>query len=214
MVFARGMARARASTGIRPLEGVRAEEADHLAQEVFLLCWAKLDEFDRDFSIDGKIRPIARGLIANEWHNGSRLSRLMSNLVTSFLLNTADLMEGEPDLGRDYEAELNALEECLSELPKVRRDILQQRYFEELRPGRSSLFLSYRGPMRKPRTTPWLATSARGGRCLAIGSLFLIMLDKAKTYPEDAHSHALFQNPTRLFRLGRYVHRAAGRSER
>ncbi len=115
--------------------GVRAEEVDDLAQEVFLLSWKKLDDFDRDGQFDGWVRQITRRLIANERRKEWRRSRLLSDHVTLLLLDADGPEKSQSPAGHDTEQELSALRECMSMLPKASRELLHRRYFEELSPG-------------------------------------------------------------------------------
>ena len=115
--------------------GVRAEEVDDLAQEAFVLSWKKLQDFDRSSHFESWVRQIARRLIANERRKESRRSRLLSDHITFLLLQGSDLEESESRVPLDTEEELNALRECMSKLPKASRELLHQRYFEELSAG-------------------------------------------------------------------------------
>jgi RNA polymerase sigma-70 factor, ECF subfamily len=115
--------------------GVRSEEVDDIAQEVFLLSFKKLDEFDRDGDFGAWVRQFARRIVAGERRKESRRNQLLSDHVTDILLEIDDsdlaCVWGEPN-DRD---ELVVLRSCLSKLPKPARDLLHQRYFEELSPG-------------------------------------------------------------------------------
>jgi RNA polymerase sigma-70 factor (ECF subfamily) len=115
--------------------GVRAEEVDDLAQEVFLLCWEKLDDFGGEGHLEGWVRQIARRLIANERRKELRRNRLLLDHVTHLLLDAGEREEGELFAGRDTEQELGALRKCPSAMPKASRELLHRRYFEEQSPG-------------------------------------------------------------------------------
>jgi RNA polymerase sigma-70 factor, ECF subfamily len=116
-------------------QGVRSEAVDDLAQEAFLVSFRKLDEFDRDGDFGAWVRQIARRLIANERRKESRRSQLLSDHATDLLL-AIDEAESACQLGRlEHEEDLSALRKCLSKMPKAARDLLRQRYFEDLSPG-------------------------------------------------------------------------------
>jgi RNA polymerase sigma-70 factor len=128
----------REHTGLRAFirsRGVRSEGVDDLAQEVFLISLKKLDEFDRAGDFGAWVRQIARRLIANERRKDSRRIRLLSDHVTDFLLEMEEADESSSCIGLSREEELTALRQCLSKMPKEGRDLLHQRYFEELSPG-------------------------------------------------------------------------------
>jgi RNA polymerase sigma-70 factor (ECF subfamily) len=115
--------------------GVRADEVDDLAQEVFLLSYKKLDEFDRDGNFGAWVRQIARRMIAAERRKESRRTRLLSDHVTDVLLEIEDGRWFYASAAESDEDELVVLRKCLSQMPKHGRELLQQRYFEELSPG-------------------------------------------------------------------------------
>jgi len=115
--------------------GVRADEVDDFAQEVFLLSYKKLDEFDRDGNFGAWVRQIARRMIASERRKESRRYRLLSDHVTDVMLEIDDDRWFWASAADSQEDELTALRACLSQMPKHARELLQQRYFEELSPG-------------------------------------------------------------------------------
>jgi RNA polymerase sigma-70 factor, ECF subfamily len=115
--------------------GVQAEEVDDLAQEVFLLCWEKLEDYGGEGHFQGWVRQIARRLIANERRKELRRNRLLSDHVTHHLLDAVERDESELYPERDTEQELSALRKCISALPEASRELLHLRYFEEQSPG-------------------------------------------------------------------------------
>jgi RNA polymerase sigma-70 factor (ECF subfamily) len=115
--------------------GVRADEVDDFAQEVLLLCYKKLDEFDRDGNFGAWAREIARRMIAAERRKEARRNRLLSDHVTDVVLEIEDERWLCTSVVSSEEDELTALRNCLSHMPKHARELLQQRYFEELSPG-------------------------------------------------------------------------------
>ncbi len=115
--------------------GVRSEDVDDIAQEVFLVSFRKLDEFDRDGDFGAWVRQIARRIVAGERRKESRRNRLLSDHVTDLLLEIEEARL--PCMGcQDHEEdELAALRNCLSKMARPAQDLLRQRYFEELSPG-------------------------------------------------------------------------------
>lgn len=114
--------------------GVRAEWVDDLAQEALLIALRRLDEFDRTGDFGCWVRQIARRLIANERRKAMRRDVLLSDHATDLLLE----MHAEstnPGALHEREEEIALLRECVSSLPKRSRELLQQRYFEDLSPG-------------------------------------------------------------------------------
>jgi RNA polymerase sigma-70 factor (ECF subfamily) len=124
---------ARLRSSIRAL-GVRAEAIDDIAQEALVIALTKLDEFDRGGDFGAWVRQIARRLVANERRKELRRNLILSDEVTDLFLDLwlepahwADRLERED--------ELSALRKCLAALPKRGRELLHQRYFEDLSPG-------------------------------------------------------------------------------
>jgi RNA polymerase sigma-70 factor, ECF subfamily len=116
-------------------QGVRSEAVDDLAQEAFLVSFRKLDEFDRSGDFGAWVRQIARRLIANGRRKESRRHQLLSDHATDFLL-VIDEAESACRLGRlEHQEDLSVLRDRLSKMPRQGRDLLQQRYFEDLSPG-------------------------------------------------------------------------------
>jgi RNA polymerase sigma-70 factor, ECF subfamily len=115
--------------------GVRSDAVDDLAQEALLLAYRKLDTFDRNGDFGAWVRQVARRLIANERRKESRRGQMLSDDVTD-LLFTIDQTESACMLARlEHEDDLSALRNCLSKVPRPGRELLHQRYFEELSPG-------------------------------------------------------------------------------
>ena len=115
-------------------QGVRSEAVDDLAQEALLICLTKLDEFDRDGDFGAWARQIARRLVANERRKQARRNQIQSDHVTEILLE----MNRESAAAGDrlvLVEELSALRDCLTSLPGTSRELLRQRYFEELSAG-------------------------------------------------------------------------------
>lgn len=124
---------ARLRAFIRSL-GVRSEAVDDVSQEVLVISLERLDEFDRDGDFGAWVRQIARRVIANERRKESRRSRILSDRVTDLLLELGDDSTC-PRERQEHMEEVTALRECLAELPKHGRELLQQRYFNDLSPG-------------------------------------------------------------------------------
>lgn len=102
--------------------GVDPEWVDDLAQEAFLVAYRELEGFDagRDF---GKwLRGIARNLVRNEIRKDARRRRIMSEHLTTALL------EGDESPTPLEESRLTALRDCVEQLPKKSRELVAGRY--------------------------------------------------------------------------------------
>jgi RNA polymerase sigma-70 factor len=116
-------------------QGVRSEAVDDLAQEALLISLKKIDEFDRDGNFGAWVRQIARRLIANERRKDTRRNQILSGHVTDLLLELDEAQMSCSLVRHEDEEELTLLRDCLTKLPQKSRDLLHQRYFEELSPS-------------------------------------------------------------------------------
>jgi RNA polymerase sigma-70 factor (ECF subfamily) len=116
-------------------QGVRSEAVDDLAQEALLISLKKIDEFERDGNFGAWVRQIARRLIANERRKEARRSHILSDHVTDLLLELDEAKVSCALVQHETEEELALLRDCLSKLPQKSRELLHQRYFEELSPS-------------------------------------------------------------------------------
>lgn len=91
-----------------------AHEALDLTQEVFVVAYRKLREFDPDHSIAAWLRSIAWNLAANALRS-SRRRRLMP--LASGQLDHAFVLFDGPESDRAWEDRLEALDRCLERLP-------------------------------------------------------------------------------------------------
>jgi RNA polymerase sigma-70 factor (ECF subfamily) len=116
-------------------QGVRSESVDDLAQEALLISLKKIDEFDRAGNFGAWVRQIARRLIANERRKDARRNQILSDHITDLLLEFDEAQMSCALVQHENEEELVLLRDCLSKMPQKGRDLLHQRYFEELSPS-------------------------------------------------------------------------------
>ena len=109
--------------------GMRAEAADDVAQEAFVVAFEKLRTFERGTNFGAWVRTIARFLVSKELRREERRQRVFAEHVAEIL---ADDEVPDPD---DTVAKAEALKRCLAELPERGRRLVQQRYFENLAPA-------------------------------------------------------------------------------
>ena len=112
--------------------GVRAEVVDDIAQEVFLVAFRKVGEFERETNFGAWLRAIARNLVRNELRSDQRRQRLIGELVTTQLVSGPAQASSTDEAAEDR---LKAMTQCLQELPQRSRRLVQQRYFERLTPA-------------------------------------------------------------------------------
>lgn len=105
--------------------GADAAAVDDLAQEVFLVAWRRLADFEAGTDFGKWLRGIARHLVTNERRKEARRARLLPFAVTDLLVHQAD---SDPAERGDVRRLVLAMEECVAQLPSRHREILQRRY--------------------------------------------------------------------------------------
>jgi RNA polymerase sigma-70 factor (ECF subfamily) len=105
--------------------GADAAAVDDLAQEVFLVAWRRLGDFEAGTDFGKWLRGIARHLVTNERRKEARRARLLPFAVTDLLVHQAD---SDPAESVDVRRLVSAMEECVAQLPLRHREILQRRY--------------------------------------------------------------------------------------
>jgi len=105
--------------------GSDAAAVDDLAQEVFLVAWRRLADFEAGTDFGKWLRGIARHLVSNERRKEARRARLLPFAVTDLLLHQTD---HDPSGLVDVRRLVSAMEECVAQLPSRNREILQRRY--------------------------------------------------------------------------------------
>ena len=97
---------------------------DDLAQEAFIVAYRRLDQFEPGTDFGKWLRSIARFLVANERRKEVRRCRLLPFAIVDVLLESESEDTVEPAV-----ADLvQAMRECVDQLPARSRDLLQQRY--------------------------------------------------------------------------------------
>lgn len=105
--------------------GAQDAWVDDLAQEVFLVAYREWERFDANADVGRWLRGIARNLVLNERRKSARRSRLLESALVEVL------MEDEPLAGRPCAAVLEALRDCVSQLPQRSRQLLERRYTDD-----------------------------------------------------------------------------------
>ena len=118
--------------GVRAyIRALGAQDAwvDDLAQEVFLVAYRRLGDFDPGADQGRWLRGIARNLVLNERRKSARRSRLLHDSII-------DVLTGEDEAKPlDTAAQsrlLQAMSDCVSRLPARTREMLQRRYAESV----------------------------------------------------------------------------------
>jgi len=114
------------SLGVDPLW------VDDVAQEAFIVAYNRLDEFEQDRDFGAWLRGIARNLVINERRKDARRKRILSDNLTDVLLSTSSVSDEEDEgLGDRGLARLQALRECIADLPEKSLGLLKARYEDE-----------------------------------------------------------------------------------
>ena len=101
-------------------------EAEDLAQEVFLIAWQKLPDYDHSASFRAWLRGIAHNLVRNHWRKNRPMAAGTGAELEALLQVELDHRHG------NAEDRLVALRSCFANLGEDTRQILQWRYFEAL----------------------------------------------------------------------------------
>ena len=106
--------------------GVETDWVDDMAQEVFVLAYQKRERFENDKDFGRWLRGIARNLVANERRKLARRARILSGPLTDFLIESQPGVEitGESDT----QQLVQAMNDCIAQLPERSRTLLQKRY--------------------------------------------------------------------------------------
>jgi RNA polymerase sigma-70 factor (ECF subfamily) len=105
--------------------GVDEAWVDDLAQEVFIVAFRRLEDFETGTDFGRWLRRIARNLAANERRKSARRSRLLPFAVADVLL---DQGYGNDAAESDLDRLLPAMQECVGQLPQRSRELLHRRY--------------------------------------------------------------------------------------
>jgi RNA polymerase sigma-70 factor (ECF subfamily) len=110
------------------IRALGADEAwvDDLAQEVFIVAYRRLNQFEPGTDFGKWLRSIARYLVANERRKEARHSRLLPFAVVDALL------AHEPESGIETRITdlLPVMRDCVEQLPSRSRELLQRRYVD------------------------------------------------------------------------------------
>lgn len=106
-------------------------EADEVAQEVFVQVYRSLSNFRNEGSLRAWVLAIARNQVLVHIRNETRRRRLTGFTVPPELLEVgATTADVDPFQHETADAELNALQDCLSHLGKQPRSMVEAFYFE------------------------------------------------------------------------------------
>ena len=106
--------------------GVEADWVDDLAQEAFVVAWQKRERFESGKDFGRWLRGIVRHLIANERRKEARRARLLHGPLTDLLLEPAAEESSPAEI--ETSSLLQALNECVAQLPERSRALLRGRY--------------------------------------------------------------------------------------
>ncbi|CAA6677650.1 MULTISPECIES: RNA polymerase sigma factor [unclassified Lentimonas] len=103
-------------------------EAEDLAQEAFIIAFRKLNEFDVDKAFGPWIRSIAFNLLRNYWRK-HKATLVGGAAELDILLNEQIGLEYSVENERD---QLHVLKRCIAKLETPMRELLIQRYYQEM----------------------------------------------------------------------------------
>ena len=106
--------------------GVETDWVDDMAQEVFVLAFQKRERFENDKDFGKWLRGIARNLVANERRKVARRARILNGPLTDFLIESQPGVETTAE--SDTQQLVQAMNDCIAQLPERSRTLLQKRY--------------------------------------------------------------------------------------
>jgi RNA polymerase sigma-70 factor (ECF subfamily) len=104
--------------------GVEDAWVSDLAQETFVVAYRRWDEFHAGQGVGKWLRGIARNLVANERRKGARRARLLPLAMADVLAGAEETDEASARA----DLLLQAMRECVHQLPERSRAILHGRY--------------------------------------------------------------------------------------
>ena len=106
--------------------GVEADWVDDLAQETFVVAFQKRQQFENGKDFGKWLRGIARNLVANERRKEARRARILNGPLTDYLVENQNV--AEPAGAAESQQLIQAMNDCVAQLPERSRALLQRRY--------------------------------------------------------------------------------------
>ncbi len=108
--------------------GIDGMWVDDVAQEVLVIAYERRDQFDETLPFRNWIWGIARNCVLNDRRKSARRSRILNENVTDILMSTSGTLDEKEGLDDDDRSRLQALKECLEQIPEKSREMMRQRY--------------------------------------------------------------------------------------
>ena len=109
--------------------GVETDWVDDVAQEVFVVAYRRREHFDNEKDFGKWLRGIARNLVMNERRKEARHARIMAGPFTDLMLE--DQSAESPEDTTETARLVEAMNDCIGQLPERSRDLLRKRYDAE-----------------------------------------------------------------------------------
>jgi len=116
--------------GLTALWAPSADEAEDLAQEVFLAALRSINTFDESRDLKTWLLGIARNLTRQAWSRVNRTRNAGSETLDAMLEKQAMLVYSSREANSDHRRD--ALERCIGSLPENSRDIFSRYVVDEL----------------------------------------------------------------------------------
>jgi RNA polymerase sigma-70 factor (ECF subfamily) len=107
--------------------------ADDVWQESMIVAWKKLDEFDRNLAFGPWLRGIAAKLLLNARRKSGRLHLVGDESELNYLSERLDRVHSLS--GDTLDEKLEALRDCITELPDSDRECIELRFRDDLMPA-------------------------------------------------------------------------------
>ncbi|QDU59119.1 sigma-70 family RNA polymerase sigma factor [Aeoliella mucimassa] len=107
-----------------------AAAADDVFQETLLTAWRKLDDYDAERPFGPWLRGIAAKLVLSHYRQAARRDETVGHDVLEHLNQRFERFHGLP--GDTFDEKLDALRQCVEQLPEQYREPVDLRYAHEL----------------------------------------------------------------------------------
>jgi RNA polymerase sigma-70 factor len=107
--------------------------ADDVFQDTMLTAWRRLDDYDKDRPFGPWLRGIAARILLAHHRKAARSFSLCDEQTLDYLSQRFEALHRQP--GDTFDETLDALRDCVEELPERYRDLIKLRYEEDLGVG-------------------------------------------------------------------------------
>lgn len=113
--------------------GIDGMWVDDVAQEALVIAYERRDQYDPEQPFRNWVWGIARNCVLNDRRKTARRSRILNDNVTDILLSTSSVCDEVEGMNDADQQRMVALQECLQQIPEKSREMVRQRYENNLK---------------------------------------------------------------------------------